>query len=87
MSKAPWLPEATLIIDRFRSSCNACGREAKLDEKTHDTELGYNGRGKGFGCGIWWTHVTHPYFGVGKEVTKQLRPDLEYIDAGTGEVG
>lgn len=62
------------------STCNACRQGCDPTEKSHTTRLGSRGPGKG--CGIEFTHICTPStVPVSKLVTREMRPDLEFIDS------
>jgi hypothetical protein len=74
------LPEATLLVGRFSSRCNACGKECLPSEDAHNSAVGYNASPGDKGCGITWTHVQSTYLGEFMETgVRNLRPDLEFI--------
>lgn len=82
MSRYKEYPAATLIVDRWHTTCNNCGRECTSSEDKHDTILGYGPDNGSEGCGIVWTHITSDYIGpyCDRENLQAMRPDLTYID-------
>jgi hypothetical protein len=76
--KYPTVPEATLLIGRNESSCNACGGAADLNARSHDVLLGYGPSNGQPGCGVTWTHVAATYTGT-EDAVRQMRPDLEFV--------
>lgn len=78
MSVHKELPESTLIIGRFSSECNNCGRQVLPDSETHEEISGWGGPAPG--CGVRFTHVTTEYVGTGiDEASMAMRPDLTWI--------
>lgn len=80
MAKYSTIPESTLLVDRWHSACNNCGKETLSDTRTHRDITGYQPEFGG-GCGIVFTHIASEYVGPGvKELVKEMRGDLEYIE-------
>lgn len=73
------VPMETLIIDRNQSTCNACGGGAMINEKSHESLLGWPPVSHEKGCGVVWTHVTSNYMGMADDIAK-TRPDLIWQD-------
>lgn len=75
------VPEGTLIIGRFSSTCNSCGRGAATEQSVHDTIYEYSSQSDDCaGCGVIFTHVATDY--AGEKIAKaiqEMRPDLEYV--------
>ena len=68
----------SLVIDRFHSTCGACGQPAFPDEKSHERMAGL-GNGKKYGCGAIWKYSTTNYHDDRlNEAIKKMRPDLEF---------
>lgn len=73
------LPDATLLIGSWSSSCNNCGSQVLPDHETHDEISGYGPAGRP-GCGIRFTHIASEYGPIFDKVSKSMRPDLEWLD-------
>lgn len=74
------MPAATLLVSSWSSQCNNCGQDCNPDELDHQAVLGWNPSPDAKGCGITFTHITSMYTGeLHERLTKQMRPDLEYI--------
>lgn len=73
------LPEGTILVDRWYSSCNNCGRQVLPESKTHEDVSGYSRDGEGQGCGVLFTHISDEYYGANEEIIRSMRPDLEYV--------
>ena len=82
MSKYPECAREALIVDRFHSSCGACGKGADPAQKTHRDVVTYMvGVTKDAGCGVRWTQIASMYVGPGaRKAAEELRPDLEWVD-------
>lgn len=73
--------QAVLCINTWNSYCRNCGKDCKLEEKIHKTNLGWSPEGEG--CGIEYKGVTSDYDGLSmEESTKKLRPDLQWVEIG-----
>lgn len=69
----------TLIINTWSSECGDCGKGAVIEEKTHDTVIGYDVEEGEKGCGVRWEFVDSDYFDLDMEKRcKKMRPDLEW---------
>lgn len=70
----------TLIVGKWFSKCENCGRNADPHEKSHQ-----NVTMQGDGCGATYTHVASEYFGFPglEDRIKEMRPDLELITVNT----
>lgn len=80
MAKYGNIPESTLLVDRWHSTCNNCGKETGSDTKTHLHVTGWNAQREG-GCGITFTHIASEYIGPGvRDLVTRMRDDLEYIE-------
>jgi hypothetical protein len=72
-------PQVILEIGTYNSKCLFCNRDCDMNEKTHQTNLGYSQAIREQpGCGMEYTHVTTGYPHLAAAV-KKMRPDLEYI--------
>lgn len=82
MKRYPEHASKALIVDRFHSSCGACGKGANPNQETHRDVLTYMvGVTKDAGCGVRWTQIASAYIGPNsKKAATDLRPDLEWID-------
>jgi hypothetical protein len=67
-----------LVINRFDSRCESCGKGASPSEKSHETLLGYNIDPSKKGCGVTWTHVRSDYSGLDDRIAR-MRPDLKLL--------
>jgi hypothetical protein len=84
--KFPTLPDATLMIGGWSSTCNNCGKSCNPRSTTHDVILGYDMSQNGNpGCGIEWTHVFSEY-GHG-ETVQRMRPDLTLVTLPNARTG
>lgn len=79
----PACPPGTLLVGTYSSACNNCWRGASTESKTHERAISY-----GYdepGCGIEFTHIKSTYVGEQMaKATRDLRPDLEFIETKAG---
>jgi hypothetical protein len=84
----PSLPAATVVIDRWSSTCNNCGKGADPNEDSHKTVLGYSVlEGEKEGCGIVWKFAYDNYspgdglYEIGEHpLADTLRSDDDALD-------
>lgn len=75
------LPPETVIINRWESSCNNCGKGVDPHTRKHDEVIGYSMLSEP-GCGIEFKYAASDYIGQGfkKGIMEQQFPHLEWID-------